>query len=749
MCTTCGCEADWRLSDRPPTYTLWTDTGDDEMPVSDALPLQLEYLASAGIGILASRDDHVHPIGDLLVDGRIDVTAGPYFAVGDGLTDDGPAIRSALAVAVAQTANGKSCELFFPDGKIYYCNTVGEAAALTITRDNTRSRGRLRIAGGAGTVIKLSNNTPRFIDFERVADHDLFYNLEVCDLTLDANNVGGQHHLILGNYRLGVIADRMNWDTLIVRRVQTINVQTDFVTGSFFAPPDNHRLNIYLATQQQAAGEGTTNYIKNVRIEDLTMNGGNQGLVIVGVAAGPGNLGGYNLLAENIHVTRVTHDTGVTPTVFRYSVGVHIGSSAWCRHIRVRDSFVKGQADDGFEINGGEDMIIDSCVAVNQMYFPYFFTNYHGGVTAPATYGGARLQILNCRVLYDSDMDAANSIGQRTGFGIAYPDATAKLHNTSRYRSIIMRDCTFEIQTHRMSLSVLSGGINCIALYATDHFLMDGYEIRATDLEFDHPADVDTIKNFSSLNGININSQVSGMTAELRNIYMDLVTSKSSTGVQAFRAVYAQGPALNLQVDGVRYAHEHTGTPLSAGDVRPIYLGVDGRVLGVIPPGFVKHGLRGGVKGLRLISLGGDVGCNGITIGESALCDITGMFKISECDLLEVANGVDVNVVINGTDPNNGAKVEIRNCDRAAWRLATLSIILTASPFIWQNVYAAPMMVTILGGTVSDISHSPVGDGVTFTPIASTTDQHFLVDVGAYLMVTYSVLPFMKRINIR
>lgn len=68
-----------------------------------------------------------------------------------------------------------------------------------------------------------------------------------------------------------------------------------------------------------------------------------------------------------------------------------------------------------------------------------------------------------------------------------------------------------------------------------------------------------------------------------------------------------------------------------------------------------------------------------------------------------------------------------------------------ASPFAYQNLGLAPVMISVSGGTVSDISASR--DNSTYDTTGQTAGM-FRVEPGDYLKVTYTVVPTMVQLRI-
>jgi hypothetical protein len=130
--------------------------------------------------------------------------------------------------------------------------------------------GRLHILGSGRTRITLTANGQRFLDFGKTADHDTFQNIEVSNLLIDCNNIGGRHHVILGCYANGVTLTRVNLKQIYLHDIKTINVPVDATLA-------NHRLNVWLVTTQPLAGEGTQNVVQSIRVHRVRCEGETRG----------------------------------------------------------------------------------------------------------------------------------------------------------------------------------------------------------------------------------------------------------------------------------------------------------------------------------------------------------------------------------------------------------------------------------------------------------------------------------------
>lgn len=137
-------------------------------------------------------------------------------------------------------------------------------------------------AGIGKTIIQLSGGAPRAFDFNKIADYDTFSQITLQDFTVDCNNIGGLHHVVIGTKQAGVNQYLLNFDQITVRRVQTINVPSCQTLGNY-ATNVNNRLNIALAGwHHNNPGNDIQTVITNILIEDCDFKGGNVGIVVAG-----------------------------------------------------------------------------------------------------------------------------------------------------------------------------------------------------------------------------------------------------------------------------------------------------------------------------------------------------------------------------------------------------------------------------------------------------------------------------------
>lgn len=308
-----------------------------------------EYLAAANI------------VADYIVSAR----PNGYQAIS---LSDQPSFSHATDPAVA--AQGAINTLGTNGGTILLAGNLPWGSVPALPRSITGKP--LAIRGAPGAKVTLSAAAPRLFDFNKVADYDTFQNIEVSDLTVDVNNVGGQHHIIMGAYIGGSSILRLNFDKIAVRRVRVLNVPTDPTLT-------NHRRGIHLVTLHAASGEGTQTTVKNILIEDYRQEGGNAAIEIAGTATGA-LATGCNTFVDNIIVNRWYHDLGSVQSSGFASSNVQIGGRGQLGSCYVGNGYGRGSGDIAIEIDCPRSATVENVVIEDSFQSGLYFGNY----TSPA-----------------------------------------------------------------------------------------------------------------------------------------------------------------------------------------------------------------------------------------------------------------------------------------------------------------------------------------------------------------------------
>lgn len=226
-------------------------------------------------------------------------------------------------------------------------------------------------AGIGKTIIKLSAAAPRAFDFNKIADGDTFQNITIGDLTVDCNNVGGLHHVVIGNFINGTLQTRFNVSGLRVERVATINVPSATTTANYNTAT-LHRLNVHIAIVDSVIN-GTQYSLTDCQVNDCQFVGGNEGVFFGGTIAGA--VVGLNVWVDNCHINACTYTSGAAPTQFFASAGFQIGSCAFGGRCTINRCLAVYAGDVGFE--NDTMMRVDhlECEAVDCWNFGFYVRN--------------------------------------------------------------------------------------------------------------------------------------------------------------------------------------------------------------------------------------------------------------------------------------------------------------------------------------------------------------------------------------
>jgi hypothetical protein len=245
----------------------------------------------------------------------------------------------------------------------------------------------LKITGDAGAIIQLTSLGPRAFDFSSGGAGQTFKNISIESLQIDCNNVGGKHHVILGTWVNGAGRSDINIDNIVLRNITTYNVPVD----PSYA---NQRWNIWLVLTWYV-GEPQRS-ITNILIEDLDLHGGNEGIAICAngdLGSGSTAVGPLkNVFIDNINVFRCHHTLLNPPTMFFYSNNVQIGGTGYGGSCHIADCHGEFSGDDGIEVNGMTNAIVESCSVANAFAEAFYCNNFNG----PQTPNSQQIVIENC-----------------------------------------------------------------------------------------------------------------------------------------------------------------------------------------------------------------------------------------------------------------------------------------------------------------------------------------------------------------
>lgn len=233
-----------------------------------------------------------------------------------------------------------------------------------------------------GCKINLSATGPRLLDPGKVADHDVFSNITIRGAVINASPLAsvdtssnkGKNSLIFGTYKNGVWTTRCNFDTILIEDILVTGIPSDSA-GS----PVQIRRGIDIAACQAASGEGTTNYVKNITVRNVTLMGGNYGIFIGGVNTTLGAAGGagMNLTYDNVTIEKCYHDTGLLATAFYTSASFFVGSVAAGGRCVIKDCIGVNGGDVGVEVDNPDEALISNYRSRDPWTVGIYVTNFN------------------------------------------------------------------------------------------------------------------------------------------------------------------------------------------------------------------------------------------------------------------------------------------------------------------------------------------------------------------------------------
>jgi hypothetical protein len=339
-----------------------------------------------------------------------------YGATGDGSTDDYDAIQAAIN---ACTATGGV--VYFPPGKTYLLNKA-DAGGLKLPPANSQ----WVVLSGQGATIRLTSNVPRFLDFDRGADHQSFEYFDVRGFTIDAGNVAGYHHIVLGAYSEDLSRKRMTIRHIRVQDVRAFNVPAS-------AGNPGNRVGIHISCYHAGEGvllEPVKNYIEDIRVQGYRQEGGNNAVYVCGeigdFADQPAD---SQIELDEVHVQGVWFDSGLTAAEASAASPIQIGGRARGGRVTIRNCYVRGSGDNCTEVDSVRELVYENVVAEEARNHGFYFRNQACplGVDFGGDYSGIPQVIVYRDCVYRQGSGTGNgfSIGESGRFpvgSVSYED---------------------------------------------------------------------------------------------------------------------------------------------------------------------------------------------------------------------------------------------------------------------------------------------------------------------------------------
>lgn len=549
------------------------------------------------------------------------------------------------------------------------------------------------VVSGYGAQIKLTSSAPRLFDINRTADYQSFQNITIEGLTVDADNLGGKHHVVLGTWVNGSTGTgiRLNISDVVIRDVTTLNVKA----GSDVAV--DLRMNVGLVVDHPASGETQTN-VTHVLVDHCKFGGGLVGVNVNAILGGGG--GPVNVFFDDVTVRNNWHDTTLTPGTNLAANNYYLIGRGFGRTIRVLNNVGLNAGDSGIEVDTASDAIVQGNYVRDSTLQSYYHTMFHDPPAGEGTHV----------VFRDNTSDRTFlSTSSSTGRGVSI----------ANFGSFVGDD-------------VVVSGYKCIRRAAD--FIVDGDAIYIASAAIKQLTfrDVDFNQESISQSTATINPRVihvESMGGTQTYLVMDGVkitqagdiTGESAGGAPLFLLIggSANQTRLSLNISNILVDSAVTGS--TAGFFRGFEIGLSGS----------SRFIDGRISKVYFRSLATG-GTNSVGLRVRTSVTMPTALDLVDIDFSGKSSG--------GNDlllDSNSDKVHAYRCKWRTYPAVGGTITAGASPYAYQNLDQYPEYVTVGHGTgtVTAIDYSV--DNSTYRSTGVVLGI-FRVEPSDYLKVTYT-----------
>lgn len=615
---------DVQTLDFGPGYSLTESNGDVAVSSNGSLSSVRYRLASDGTNVTAYDQ------------------TGSVISAG---TDGGAVLTACLPAAASVGATID----FRNDGQVFpWATTPALPKGIT---------GKLTIRGN-GSTVKLSSSAPRFLDFNKVADGDTFQNIEIDGFVIDANSVGGKHHIVLGGWASGAWLTKVNLDRITVRRVKVLNavVGTDSTV--------DFRIGLALVCSNDSGDAKQT--LTNLVIEDFDVAGSLSGIVIAGIPSAGGT---SNVYIDGVNINRWRVVRSAAPTAF-ISGGqdILIGNKGNGGQVTISNGYGYGSPDVGIECDGMGDANIENCVIEDAWNVCFFHTNF-----TPAA--STQIATLNYR----------GCTGLRTSVTNSQAGWKWTENNSNPIQSVRLSQCAYLSTCTSIDTppsAIIPGGSTQI-----NRLIVQEFRAEITGWTWQASNALLTWQPISLSPSTTLTSNIT-----LRNVTVKVAGTRDTSGGanSLITECLKLGGQANVVIDGYDCDCQITGGSNSSTKVVAV-TGSCGAT-----------GLNLDVRGVRLLAVAGDTAPQGFRFGNTASgvlinqrASITGFdFSAGPAGTVEIS--------YQTAGQNNDKVVAFNNVWRTKPAPTTLTGLVTATGLQVKTGY--PVMLTLTQGSGTAIT---------------------------------------------
>jgi hypothetical protein len=451
---------------------------------------------------------------------------------------------------------------------------------------------------GYGATIQLASGAPRVFDLHATATGQTFKNIWLEGFDVNCNDVGGRHHVIIGTYVDGKNTRNINIDNLRVRNINAYNIPVDPTTV-------NHRLGVWFSVAWQN-GDATCS-LTNIRIEIVVLSGGNAGIAVAAVGDKPSSI-----FVDDIHFHHCRHSLLSAPTQSFASSNFQIGNTAYGGYGHISDCYGEYSGDDGIEINGLSEALVENCSIRDAYLEGYLATNF----TAPP--GRSHLEFRDCT----SQVISLSTSAYGAGFA-------CHGKNSNPFDELYLVGCRYYNASPNPEKA---NGIYFIVNSGVQRVVVDNFKHEVVNLA------IGSLKKYLGLVIQTIGQVGYANEAILRNVKVQVSGSRTgnSYGLVSGLSVGCS----KLTIDGLILDMNVSG--MAAGTLNGVRLGVDSNCA-----------MDADVSRVVVYRMTGDPQPQCLVIGGTRTLTIPHQIRIMNCDFSEMPAGSEIEYL----PPSNSSKV--------------------------------------------------------------------------------------------